>query len=133
MPGLLALRFDIDLSGGHANNFLVQNVSRALGSRMVVKFGGTTLQDTVDYDVYKTFTDLFLPEEKRDNMVPEGIQREDLCKIRSGSGDIKTSEVDAENKVNEIYGKKYRINLDHQILTTAFSIHKPFTMTLYLK
>ena len=27
VPGSLALLFDIDLSGGHANNFLVQNVS----------------------------------------------------------------------------------------------------------
>ena len=27
--GSLALRFDIDLSGGHANNYLVQNESRA--------------------------------------------------------------------------------------------------------
>ena len=34
VPGSLALRFDIDLSGGHANNFLVQNVSRALVSQM---------------------------------------------------------------------------------------------------
>ena len=30
VPGSLFLVFDIDLSGGHANNFLVQNVSRAL-------------------------------------------------------------------------------------------------------
>ena len=117
VPGSLALRFDIDLSGGHANNFLVQNVSRALVSQMAVKFGGTTLEETVDYDVYKTFQDLFLPGEKRDNMVPEGIQSEDLSKIRSGAGDAKTSGVDAEKTLNSIYGKKYRINLDHQILT----------------
>ena len=30
VPGSLALRFDIDLSGGHANNVLVQNATRAL-------------------------------------------------------------------------------------------------------
>ena len=117
VPGSLALRFDIDLSGGHANNFLVQNVTRALVSKMTVKFGGTTLEETVDYDVYKTFQDLFLPGEKRDNMVPEGIQSEDLSKIRSGAGDAKTSGVEAEKTLNSIYGKKYRINLDHQILT----------------
>ena len=117
VPGSLALRADIDLSGGHANNFLVQNVSRALVSKMTVKFGTTTLDETVDYDVYKTFLDLFLPGEKRDNMVPEGIQSEDLCKIRSGAGDAKTSGVDAEKTLNDICGKKYRINLDHQILT----------------
>ena len=98
VPGSLALRFDIDLSGGDANNFLVQNVSRALVSKMTVKFGGTTLEETVDYDVYKTFQDLFLPGEKRDNMVPEGIQSEDLSKIRSGAGDAKTSGVDVDKK-----------------------------------
>ena len=63
VPGSLALRFDSDLSGDHANNYLVQNVSRALVSQQVVKFGGTTLDDIykifyVDYDIYKIFTDL---------------------------------------------------------------------------
>ena len=116
VPGSLALRFDIDV-GGHANNFLVQNVSWALVSKMTVKFSGTILEETVDYDVYKTFQDLFLPGEKRDNMVPEGIQSEDLSKIRSGAGDAKNSGVEAEKILNGIYGKKYRINLDHQILT----------------
>ena len=47
----------------------------------------------------------------------KSIQSEDLCKIRSGAGDAKTTGVDAEKKLNEVYGKKYRINLDHQILT----------------
>ena len=98
MPGLLALRFDIDLSGGHANNFLVQNLSGALVSQLVVKFGGEELEDTVDYDIYKTFSDLFLPGEKRDNMVHEGIQSEDLCKIHSGSADAKPSGVEAGKK-----------------------------------
>ena len=50
-------------------------------------------------------------------MLLEGIQSEDLCKIRSGSGDKKASVVDAENKLNKVYGAKYRIRLDHQILT----------------
>ena len=44
VPGSLALRFDIDLSGGHANNFLVQNVTRALVDKMLVTFGNTVLE-----------------------------------------------------------------------------------------
>ena len=117
VPGSLALRFDIDLSGGHANNHLVQNVSRALVSQQVVKFGGTPLDNIVNFDVYKIFTDLFLPEETRGNMVAEGIQSKNLSQIRSGAGDKPTTGVDAENKLEKVYGKKYRINLDHQILT----------------
>ena len=117
VPGSLALRFDIDLSDGHANNYLVQNVSRALVSQQVVKFGGTPLDDIVDFDVYKIFTDLFLAEETRGNMVAEGIQSKKLSQIRSGAGDKPTTGVDDENKLEKVYGKKYRINLDHQILT----------------
>ena len=117
VPGSLALRFDIDLSGSHTNNHLVQNVSRTLVSQQVVKFGGTTLDDIVDFDVYKIFTDLFLPEETCGNMVAEGIQRKKLSQIRSGAGDKPTTGVDAENKLEKVYGKKYRINLDHQIMT----------------
>jgi len=115
--GSLALVFDIDLSGGHANNFLVQNVTQALVDKLVVKFAGAILQDTVGYDIYKIFDDLFLSQEKRDGMILEGIQSKDLCKIHSGAGDKKTLGVDAENKLNEVYGSKYRIRLDHQIIS----------------
>ena len=90
VPGSLFLVFDIDLSGGHANNFLVQNVSRALVDKLVVKFAGTTLQDTVGYDIYKIFEDLFLSVGERNNMLLEGIRSEDLCKICSGAGDKKS-------------------------------------------
>ena len=117
VPGSLSLLFEIDLSGGNVNNFLVQNVTRALIDRFIVKFAGQILQDTVGYDIYKTFEDLFLSQETREGMILEGIQSEDLCKIRSGAGDKKTSGVEAENKLEEVFGKKYRIRLDHQILT----------------
>ena len=79
VPASLAFRFDIDLPGGHANNYLVKNVSRALVSQQVVKFGGSTMDDIVDYDIYKIFTELFLPKEKRGNMVAEGIQSKKKC------------------------------------------------------
>ena len=117
VSGSLALEFNINLSGGHANNYLVQTVSRALVDKFVVKFAATTVQDTVGYDIYKIFEDLFLSLNERTNMLLEGIQSLDLCKIRWGTGDKKTSGVDEENKLNSVYGNKYRINLDHPILT----------------
>ena len=82
-----------------------------------MKFSGTTLQDTVGYDIYKIFDDLFLSAEARQNMLLEGIQSEDLCKIRSNTGDKKSLGVDAENKLTQVYKNKYRIHLDHQIPT----------------
>ena len=77
LPGSLSLHFDIDPSGGHDNNFLVQNVTRALVDKMVVKFAGIVLQETVDYEIFKIFEDLFLSQEQHNNMLLEGIQSED--------------------------------------------------------
>ena len=69
------------------------------------------------YDIFKIWEDLFLSQEERDNMILKGIQSKDLCKIRSDAGDKKTSGVDLENMLNKVYGSKYRIRLDHQVLT----------------
>ncbi|CAH3194445.1 unnamed protein product, partial [Porites evermanni] len=69
MPGSLALRFSFVLAGGNANNFLVQNILRALVNKFTVKYAGTTLQDTSGYDIYKCFEVLFLPLHVRCNNI----------------------------------------------------------------
>ena len=117
VPGTLSLLFNIDLTGGHANNYLVQNVSRALIDKFTVKFAGNTVQDTNGYDIYAIFKDLFLSKDERAEMLLEGIQHTSLNQIRSNSGDKPSSGVDAEKKLEAIYKNKYKINLDHQILT----------------
>ena len=116
VSGSLALVFNINLAGGHASNYLVQNVSRVLVDKLHVKFAATSVQHTDGYDIYKIFEDLFLSADERANMLSEGIQSVDLCRIHSGSGDKKTG-VDKENKLQSVYRNKYRINLDHPILT----------------
>ena len=119
VPGSLALVFDIDLTGGHANNYLVQNVPRAPVSRLTVTFGGIPVQDTNGYDIYRIFDDLFLSVYERDEMLMEGIQSKKLCKVRSNSGDKPTSGVNTEHNLEAVYKMKYKINLDHQILTSS--------------
>ena len=122
VPGTLSLLFNLDLTGGHANTSLVQNVSRALVDRFVVKYAGTTVQDTNGYDFYKIFNDLFLSTDEREEMLLEGVQSTNLNKVRSNSGDKPTSGVDTELKLEAIYKNKYKINLDHQILTDLRSM-----------
>ncbi|KAL9988587.1 hypothetical protein ACROYT_G003046 [Oculina patagonica] len=118
VPGSLALRFNIDLTKGQPNNFLFDNVSRALVDKLVVKYEGTVLQDTVGYDIYKIFEDFFLSQEERDDRVPEGIQSVDLKKIRSDAGDKKTSGVEAEKNCME-----YEMIRSKEIADEAFSAY----------
>ena len=118
MPGTLALLFNLDLklTGGHADNYLVKNVSRALISRFrVVKYAGETVQDTHGYDIYEIFKDLFLTVDERKEMLLERIQSTKLNKIRSDAGNKETSGVDTEKALESVY--KNKINLDHEILT----------------
>ena len=80
-----------------------------------MKFAGEILQDTDGYDLFKLYKDLFLTEKERANRLIEGIQSEDLAKIRCNAGDKKTTGVEKEKKLNGIYGNKYRIPIDHEI------------------
>ena len=110
VPGTLTVLFNIDLTGGHANNYLVQNVSRALVDRFVVKYAGTTVQGTNGYDIYEIFQDLFLSTDEREEKILEDIQSTNLNMTRSGAVDKPTSEVDAENKVSvTVNGSPYRV------------------------
>ena len=52
-------------------------------------------------------------------MLMEGIQSTNLCKVRANSDDKPTSGVQTENKIESVYKMKYKINLDHQILTSS--------------
>ena len=77
VPGSAYLTFDLNVSG-HANNTLVNNVGRNLVKRQRVLFGGKVLQDTLDYDLFQTYHDLFLSKDERDNMLSYGVSSENM-------------------------------------------------------
>ena len=90
VPGNSYLTFDLNVSG-HANNTLVNNVGRNLVKRQRVLFGGQVLQDTLDYDLFQTYHDLFLSKDERDNMLSYGVSLENMRKVRTAAGDKVTS------------------------------------------
>ena len=90
VPGSVFLVFNLTISG-HENNTVVNNISRNLVKRQRVVFGGETLQDTMNYDLFQTYHDLFLPKEERENMLRHGISSENMRKLRTNAGDKDTS------------------------------------------
>ena len=129
VPGTLALLFNLDLklTGGHADNYLVQNVSRAFISRFVVKYAGETVQDTHGYDIYEIFKDLFLTVDERKEMLLEGIRSTKLNKIRSDAGNKETSGVDTEKALESVY----EILTDHGVFYPQALLHDlSFELTL---
>ena len=109
------LVFNLSISG-HENNTVVNNISRNLVKRQRVVFGGETLQDTTNYDLFQTYHDLFLPKEERKNMLRHGISSENMRKLRTNAGDKDTSDA-KEVAMAALHNTKYCIPLDHPILT----------------
>ena len=114
VPGSVGLTFNLALTMGHANNTLVNNISRNLVSRMKVLYGGEILQDTNRMDLYQTYHDLFLLKKDRENMLREGVSPLSIRKHRTAAGD-KSSDA-KEVALAGIYDKKYRLAIDHPIL-----------------
>ena len=115
VPGSVFLLFDLTVSG-HENNTLVNNISRSLVKRQRVVFGGETLQDTMNYDIFQTYHDLFLPKEERENMLRHGISSENMRKLRTNAADKDTSNA-KEVFMKKLHDTKYCIPLDDPILT----------------
>ena len=77
VPGPFSLIFDSAVSG-HANSYIVNNVSRALVDRLTVKFPEIIAQNNDVYDLCKLYKDFSLTEDERANMFREVIQSVDL-------------------------------------------------------
>ena len=120
------LVFNLSISG-HENNTVVNNISRNLVKRQRVVFGGESLQDTMNYDLFQTYHDLFLQKEERENMLRHGISSENMRKLRTNAGDKDTS-TGKEVAMAALHNTKYCIPLDHPILTD----HGVFTRNHYL-
>ena len=116
VPGSAYLTFDLNVTG-HANNTLVNNVGRNLVKRQRVLFGGEVLQDTLDYDLFQTYHDLFLSKEARDDMLRYGVSNVNTRKLRTAAGDKDDSTDAKEVAMATLYGTKYCIPLDHPILS----------------
>ena len=111
VPGSVYLRFDLNVQG-HVNNTLVNNVARNLVSRLKVAFGDAILNDTVRYDLLKTYENLFID---REDKLSRGISSENMRRLRTNGGDKDTSNA-KEVTLAAIHNTKYYIPIDHPIL-----------------
>ena len=69
------------------NGVPVQNLSKALIARFIIKFEGEILCDIDHYNLFETYSDIF---RERKNMVLYGIQSDELRKLRSGRSEKPT-------------------------------------------
>ena len=122
VPGTAKLSFKIELnSSTDPNRTIVNNLGRAIVSKIEVKLEGRSVFTLDDSDVFLSYQDLWKTSEERENGAYQGLCSEAIRKIRIDAGDKDIS--DAKNKaIGTTYSNQFCIPLDFELLTS----HMPF-------
>ena len=121
VPGTSKLSFKIQLnSENDANRTIVNNLGRAIVSKLEVKLEGRSIYTLDSSDVFLCYQDLWKTTNERSNAVYQGIQSETLRKIRINAGDKGTAAKDVA--IGTMYDNLFCIPLDFEILES----HMPF-------
>ena len=121
VPGTSKLSFKIQLnSDDDANRTIVNNLGRAIVSKLEVKLESRSIFTLDSSDVFLCYQDLWKTTNERSNAVYQGIQSEALRKIRINAGDKGTAAKDVA--IGTMYDNLFYIPLDFEILES----HMPF-------
>ena len=121
VPGSARLSFKIDLeSGSDPNRTMVNNLGRAIVKKICIKLEGQEILSIDDSDIFFIYNDLWLPTNKRLDLVYQGIQSENVCKLRIGAEDKNERKKDLA--IASTFKNRFYIPLDFELLTT----HMPY-------
>ena len=122
VPGTARLSFKIDLeSTDDPNRRLVDNLGRAIVKKICIKLEGQEILSIDDSDIYFIYCDLWLTENQRSDLVYQGIQSEDINKLRIDAGDKNTGKK-KNVAVAGAFKNRFYIPLDFELLST----HMPY-------
>ena len=116
--------FNIELTSAvDANRTLVSNIGRAIMKKLAVKFEGNEIMSMDDFDVFACYRDLWKTKSEKRNAICQGIISNDGCtenciKLRINAGD-KTASSAQDKAIADLYGNKFIIPLDCEILDSA--------------
>ena len=122
VPGTARLAFKIDLeSDSDENRTIVNNLGRAIVKKICIKLEGQEILSIDDSDIFFLYSDLWLTENQRSDLVYQGIQSDDVAKLRINAKD-KNENKKRDVVVASTYKNRFYIPLDFELLTT----HMPY-------
>ena len=97
----------------NANNksWFKNNLGRLLCDELQIRIGSEPVYDNKKESLIMVYKDLWLPDERREDMSEYGIASENLRKLMSGSDDASTANKD-DNALFKARGKRIKIKLE---------------------
>ena len=115
VPGSAKLSFKITLSSdSDANRTIVNNLGRAIVSKLEIKLEGQSVYTLNNSDIFHCYQDLWKTTKERENAVYQGIQSEALRKHRINAGDKGSDAKDLA--IGTAYSNLFYIPLDFELL-----------------
>ena len=115
VPGSAKLSFKITLnSDSDANRTIVNNLGRAIVSKLEIKLEGQSVYTLNNSDIFHCYQDLWKTTKERENAVYQGIQSEALRKHRINAGDKGSDAKDLA--IGTAYSNLFYIPLDFELL-----------------
>ena len=124
VPGSVKLAFKISLSSENDDNrSIVHNIGRAIVQKVSVKIEGNEVYSLDNADVWGLYKDSWLTRKQRLNMAYQGIEDENVSKLRIEAGNKSEGANDGKDKaIADAFGNRYCIPLEFELLTD----HLPF-------
>ena len=123
MPGSAKLSFKITLnSDNDVNRTIVNNLGRAIVSKLEVKLEGQSVYTLNNSDIFHCYQDLWKTKNERDNAIFQGIQSDAGRKHRINAGD-KDGDV-KHVAIGTAYSNLFHIPLDFELLDADMPFHQ---------
>ena len=122
IPETVELTFDLGITldpaepGTTVNTYPVNNLAANIFSKIVIKLGSTEVYNLEHAHLYNTYRDLWLTDKQRANSIINGIQNEELRKLRADVRAKLPNVQESNVKLRDVYGKKYSVPLRFELI-----------------
>ena len=115
-----SLRLLFNFKNKNAKSWFLNNLSKLLKERLVVKFAGEIVYDNTGESILEVYKDLWKPPHERSDMIEYGIGNENVRKLISKDDSGATSgntQKESDERMFDIFGTKQCLKLEKNLST----------------
>ena len=121
VPDSLKLTFDLELTSSVNTRYAVNNIGKALITKLTISFEGNEIQSIQNFDIWQTFNDRWLTPSERAHLIEQGIDDEgNINKIRLKAHNAEAAASIEEKAIARAYGSKFCIPISSYFEMTKY-------------
>ena len=110
IPSSLELSFDIELTSTANTRHVVNNMCKALITKLDINYEGNEIQSIQNFDIFQIYRDMWISKHDQSLLVPQGLDAEGkINKVRVGAHGAAAAADAKENAVAAAYSKNFSI------------------------